>query len=116
MDDDRFDSLARSLAAGRSRRAMLKGMLGLGGAVVVTAAALPDHADAARRGFSGPVLPTPCVPSCSGTTCGPDGCGGSCRCGLGLICIIETVLCGTPCAESGGCESGCICEPVDNVC
>ena len=31
MDDRRFDSLARSLASGASRRSVLKGLLGLGG-------------------------------------------------------------------------------------
>jgi len=34
MDDRRFDALVKSLATGRSRRAVLKGLLGLGGAAL----------------------------------------------------------------------------------
>lgn len=65
MDDRQFDSLARSLAAGQSRRRVLKAMLGLIGAVSA-GVALPPHADAARRGYSGPL--TPGGPE--GSTCG----------------------------------------------
>ena len=35
MEDRTFDSLAKALAQGRSRRSLLKGMLGLGGAAAV---------------------------------------------------------------------------------
>jgi hypothetical protein len=112
MDDRRFDALVRSLAAGRSRRQVLRGMLGLGGAAVASAAALPDHAHAARRGFSGPAFPTPCVPNCDGTTCGSDGCGGTCTCGRDLLCIVGTGLCGQLCP----CGSDCHCDPFNNVC
>jgi hypothetical protein len=87
MDDRRFDSLVRSLASGGSRRTLFKGFLGLGGAVVVGAAVSGHDAQAARRGFSGPKLPQPCVPTCDGATCGgSDGCGGTCGCGDGHYC------------------------------
>ena len=49
MDDRRFDSLVRALAEGKSRRSVLKGLLGLGGAALVGSAALDGDADAARR-------------------------------------------------------------------
>lgn len=118
MDDRRFDSLVRSLAAGTSRRRMLKGMLGLGGAAIVGAPGASDHADAARRGFSGPRFPTPCVPNCAGSNCGSDGCGGTCgQCApVGAICFEG--LCFGLCDPSEGlpCCSGCLCDAVNNVC
>lgn len=48
MDDRRFDALARSRAAGSSRRQVLKGMLGLG-AVVGGVAVSGADASAKRR-------------------------------------------------------------------
>jgi hypothetical protein len=113
MDDRRFDALVRSLASGASRRAVLKGMLGLGGAAVASAAGLPDHAHAARRGFTGPRIPTPCVPNCDGTTCGSNGCGGTCSCDQGLLCIFDAGLCGRICPP---CNSGCFCDEDYHVC
>ncbi len=73
MDHQRFDELTRALASGRNRRSVLRGMLGLGGALAGAAAV--TSADAARRGFSGPKLPTP--PPCDGGLCGDpcDSCG-----------------------------------------
>ena len=116
MDDRQFDALVRSLAAGRSRRQVLKGMLGLGGAAAATAAALPDQADAARRGYSGPKFPTACVPNCDGTTCGANGCGGTCPCRQGLVCISGTGLCAWPCFGSGQCSGDCHCDLENDVC
>lgn len=59
MDDKRFDGMARALAAGRSRRSVLKGLVGLtGGAAVATVAG--ERADAAW----------------STLICLPDGSGG----------------------------------------
>jgi len=40
MDDRRFDSLAKTLATGKSRRSVVKGLLGLGGAAVLAAIGL----------------------------------------------------------------------------
>jgi hypothetical protein len=117
MDDRRFDSLVRSLAAGRSRREILKGVLGLGGAAVVGAAVASNHAEAARRGFSGPRFPTPCVPQCDGATCGGDGCGGTCGDCLGGQTCFEGV-CFNSCDPNGGpgCCSACQCDAVNFVC
>ena len=73
MDDQRFDSITRKLASGTSRRAALKGLLGIGG-VAVAGLAGSGQTDAARRGFSGPsfsLTPTPiCV--ANGNTCPED--------------------------------------------
>ena len=49
MDDRRFDSLVKSFAGGASRRAVLKGLLGLGGAAAVGGTLLEGPAEAARR-------------------------------------------------------------------
>lgn len=131
MDDRRFDAMVRSLASGGSRRQVLKGLLGLGGAVAAGSAVL--DADAARR-----PTPTPVQPKCpngqhwdgsacmcdSGTNCGPECCGagGTCcdnACCYGY-CYGEELCCPTGrsyCPVSGECcpegweccpEYGCI--------
>ncbi len=81
MDDRRFDALVRGLAVARNRRQMLKGLLGIGGAVAATSL---EGAEAARR-----PTPTPKPVSCPGEQtwnnsqcvcppgkekCGPDCC------------------------------------------
>lgn len=68
MDDRRFDTIARQLGAGSSRRSVFKGLLGIGG-VAAVGMAMHGQTEAARRGFSGPFAPTP-VPT---PTCAPDG-------------------------------------------
>lgn len=84
MDDRRFDSLVKAVASGTSRRAMLKSMLGLGGAVLAGSTLQPDNVDAARR-----PTPTPRPPTCpgrqfwDGSDCvcpddAPDRCGPDC--------------------------------------
>jgi hypothetical protein len=118
MDDRRFDDLVRSLAAGRSRRQVLGSILGLGGAAVATTV-LPADAQAARRGYGGPVLPAlpgPCVPTCDGTTCGDNGCGGTCACARGLTCIEGTALCAWPCEGDDQCSGDCHCDQENGVC
>ena len=57
MDNWRFDRLTKRLARPRTRRQMLKGLLGLG-AVSAGAELASNRTDAARRGFSGPRFPT----------------------------------------------------------
>lgn len=88
MDDRRFDSLVKAAASGASRRSILKGVLGLGGAAVVGGAALDRDADAARRPSPTPKpatcpgnqIPGPSgICTCPGTApykCGPDCCTG----------------------------------------
>ena len=72
MDDRRFDQLVKAVASGASRRSVLKGMLGLGGAALVGSAVLEPAADAARR-----PTPTPKPPSCPGQQ---TPVGGQCIC------------------------------------
>ena len=87
MDERRFDSLVRSLASGTSRRSMLKGILGFGGAALTGGVLLDQPADAARRPSPAP-KPVTCpgrqtpvngVCTCPGDApnkCGPDCCTG----------------------------------------
>jgi uncharacterized protein (TIGR03382 family) len=76
----------------------------------------------------------PCVPTCTGAVCGPDGCGGSCGvCDFGESCMhglcmdctpnCDTAVCGGDgCGGSCGvCDAGfsCIegsCDPASGVC
>jgi hypothetical protein len=84
VDDRRFDSLAKSLAAGKSRRSVLKGLFGLGGAALIGGTLLEGETDAARR-----PTPTPKPIKCPGNqtpvngvcTCpdtAPYACGPAC--------------------------------------
>lgn len=72
MEDRRFDQMVKAVASGASRRSVLKGMLGLGGAALVGGAALDPEVDAARR-----PTPTPKPPSCPGQQ---TPVGGQCIC------------------------------------
>src|SRR5215204_5548435 len=85
MDDRRFDALVRSLAEGKSRRSVLKGLFGLGGAALVGSAVLESDADAARRptptptpvrcpGNQTPVNGVCTCPASAPSKCGPDCC------------------------------------------
>lgn len=88
MDDRRFDSLVKALAKGKSRRSVLKGLFGLGGAAIAGSVLLDADSEAARRP---PSIPTP-RPTCpgsqtwTGSTCecivppapGPSRCGPDC--------------------------------------
>lgn len=100
MDGHRFDRLARALATGSSRRQVLKGLLGLGGAAAVGGAILSDS-DARTIG-SRPSLPPPPTPKppptptatptptppplCQGYRCGLDCCDEEIQCCDGECC------------------------------
>lgn len=76
MDDRRFDAIVKSLAEGKSRRTVLKGILGLGGAALAGGALLEGDTDAARR----PTNPTPTPVKCPGQQV---VCGNTCCCPTG---------------------------------
>ena len=107
MEAGKFDRWAVSLAGQRSRREVLKGILGLAAAASAGAVAV-EGAEAARRGFSGPrpgnTTPEPCVPECGEGVCGiSNGCGGTCTCEAGRLC------------DQGECKAECeilgLCAP-----
>jgi hypothetical protein len=94
MDDRKFDTITRNWASGTSRRAVLKGFLGLGG--IVAAGVELHHAGAARRGFSGPVFPglTPTEPPCvNPDSCLVSACCSGFRCCNGQHCIPNDDIC-----------------------
>jgi hypothetical protein len=88
VDERGFDDFARSLAAGANRRTVVRMLVGAMAAI--GSGAVTREAEAARRGYPGPLAssdPGPCRPDCNGLTCGPDGCGGTCACPGGGHCI-----------------------------
>ncbi len=141
MDDRRFDSLTKSLAAGANRRSLLKGFLGLSGAAVAGSMWFREDASAARR-----PTPTPKPVTCpgiqvwdgsqcacpTGTKCGPDCCqsGGTCcdnACCYGncygeeLCCPTGGIVCdgvcfeGTCCSDDE-CDEGLVCDTRSHTC
>ena len=94
MDEQRFDFIVKQLAAGTSRRTVLKALFGLGGSAIVGGVVSGDDADARRSNLTQPTpapTPTP-VPHCPGVQtwngsacacpgllsgCGPDCCNPS---------------------------------------
>jgi hypothetical protein len=117
MDDRRFDALARSLASGSNRRQLLKGLLGIGGAVAASAVA-PD-VEAARR-----PTPTPRPVSCPGIQipCGADCCcpAGHSKCGPDCCPDGQAECCDNACCY-GTCHGEELCCPngsrlCDGVC
>ncbi len=128
MDDRRFDALARSLGQGGSRRALLKGLLGLSG-VAAVGGLTRGEVEAARR-----PTPTPKPRTCPGVQfpcgtsdcCCPDGtskCGPDCcpndqaqccdnACCYGT-CYGEELCCASPdqyCSVDGCCSGVCVGE------
>lgn len=127
MDDRRFDALTRALGRGGSRRALLKGLLGLGG-ITAIGAILRNSApvEAQRR-----PTPTPRVPQCPGNQipcgdgcCCPSGteeCGSAC-CPTNLAQCCDGACCYGTCFEGGLCcapgQRACngYCIPADGCC
>lgn len=133
----RFDSIARFLASGRSRRDVVKTMLGLGTGLVATGAI--GSAEAARRPAPPPKAPTcpgqqvwsngACVCP-AGDKCGPDCCPAEAQCCDNACCYGtcygEELCCDSPrewCEISGECcadgwkccpDAGCI--PLGECC
>lgn len=87
MDDSRFDALTKALASGRSRRSVLKGLLGLGGSLAAGGTLRGGDARAARR----PTRPVTTQVFCPGHLI-PDG--DKCVCPTGLS------KCGSECCNT----------------
>jgi hypothetical protein len=102
MDGNRFDTLAKMVGRGASRRSILKGLLGLGGASI-TGATISNDAGARGRG-SRPTIPPPPPPTTTTTTPAPttttaETCTGF-RCGLDC-CDEEFECCDGECCPAG---------------
>lgn len=112
METNRFDSLVKSLANGASRRSVLKGLVGLGGAAAVTSAFLEPEANAARR-----PTPTPKPITCPA---GKHWDGTQCVCTTGGACGPECCHVGTECCDNACCFGHCygeeLCCPYENWC
>jgi hypothetical protein len=131
MDDRRFDHLSRALASSRSRRQVLKSLLGFGAATVAGGLG-SGSANAARR-----PTPTPKPATCPGlqvssgsgcvcpegrSVCGPDccdtpaACCDNACCPDGTVCIGEELccpaeaMCGGVCCLNGRCFGGVCCD------
>jgi alpha-tubulin suppressor-like RCC1 family protein len=50
---------------------------------------------------------TVCSPSCDGTICGDDGCGGTCSCTAGFSCVAEVCECAPNCTNKNCGDDGC---------
>ncbi len=112
MDDRRFDSLVKALAEGKSRRSVLKGLLGLGGAVATGGTLVGRPAEAARR-----PTPTPTPIKCPGNQ---TPVGGVCTCPAGTAqcnpnggpaCCPTGIAPGAPgyseCCDNACCQGTC---------
>lgn len=112
MDSQRFDSLVKSLAAGTSRRSVLKGVLGLGGAAIAGGTLLERGAEAARR-----PTPTPKPITCPGSQ---HWNGSACVCTTGETCGSACCLIGSECCDGACCFGHCygeeLCCSYDNWC
>src|SRR5262245_50951623 len=111
MEDRRFDALTRALGRARSRRMVLKALLGLSG--VTAAGAILHETDAARRGYSGPptpgTLPTqptalPTLPPPPTETTVPRCPGNQTPCGTECCCPSGNTKCGPDCCPDGQAE------------
>ncbi len=118
MDDQRFDRLTRSLAAGASRRSLIRGLLGLGGAAV-SGAIVSNSADA--RGGSVTRITTPPPPACrTGQSICGSGCCPTGRCSNGFCCnTAGQERCGSldACCDPGEClKNGSCCSAGEDRC
>jgi hypothetical protein len=104
MHDDRFDAVTRNLARGRSRRAVVAGLLGLGG--VAASALVAGPVEAARRGFAGPLKPTPVDPS-------DNYCEAQFSCINGICCDPNAGICE---GSGANCSSTVPCAASDEIC
>lgn len=136
MDAHRFERIVRTWAEAGSRRPILGVLIGGGASLAgLTAASgkrrkkkkpvtlclngetitVPKKKQGSylRQGATAGKCP-PCVRQCTGKTCGPDGCGGSCgSCRGDKTCQGGTCAC--PPGEVNDC-GGDICVPLGSVC
>jgi len=108
VDDRRFDGLVRALASGASRRSILKGLLGLGGAAALAPLTRSDDVDAARR-----PAPTPTPVPCPGHQVWN---GTACVCPSGVKCGLTCCDTAAQCCDNACCDAGSICTGEETCC
>ena len=113
MDGQRFDRLTKSLATGASRRSVLKGLLGLGGAAAV-ATVLPDDTDARRSSITitpppPTTTPAPCRPGFEPCTTNVTGCCAVCGGSTPVTCGLECCASADQCCDGECCAAGSAC-------
>ena len=77
----------------------------------------PEACDPGTSCVEGKCVAPVCIPSCDGSSCGPDGCGGTCTCANSLVCEVGkcvTPVCspacsGQDCGTPDGCGGTCTC-------
>lgn len=112
MDDQHFDALTRTLAAGAHRRTLAQRLAVLGVVGGVPLLAVPESLAKRRKKkgkkkkkkTTGKPNPT-CTPDCTSACGAPDGCGGVCQTGLCGVCRS---------CVSGSCELSPDGAPCDN--
>jgi hypothetical protein len=120
MDQERFDRFARGLAAGLSRRGMMRNLAGAAiGGIVVAVGGSEAGARKRKRGRGKRKGQPVCTPkTCAelGRTCGSapdDGCGNPLDCGGEAVCgsEISTNCCAGKCCKANGvgCSSNAEC-------
>lgn len=127
MDGQRFDDITRAFAVGRSRRAVLRtvlgglgaGVLALVGGANADAASTRSCAEGCRKQFGPGRKRGQCISDCvRGTAPAPVSCGGigGFRCPEGSICVDDPTDECDP--ATGGADCGGICRPAcgDTVC
>ncbi len=125
MDGSRFDHLTRSLAAGTSRRTVLKALLGLGGAATMGGVVAEGPVEAARRPTPTPI-PHKCpgVQTWNGTKCVCPPNLSQCVPSVGPACCNDQLVKpGAPdyseCCDNACCHGTCygeeLCCPTGNT-
>jgi hypothetical protein len=137
MDVDRFSAFRRSLESTPARRDIVRALAGIG--LSLSTLPLANAAEAKRKKKkkkhgqgqpqrppgnhqsppppntpppppNSPPPPPGCRPNCTGKTCGPDGCGGTCGTCPGAqdVCQNGQCICVPRCAPTNACGSnGC---------
>jgi hypothetical protein len=106
MDENRFETLIRSLSSRSSRRGVLASLIS-GLLMALTFVLSGEDAESKKRRKK---KRRRCSPHCAGKSCGADGCGGSCgECNDGRTCQSGICVCAAACCADVDCGSGKLC-------
>ncbi len=108
VDDRRFDVLTKALADSSSRRSVIKGFLGLGGALTATTLLGRTRVDAARR-----PTPAPKPVTCPGQQIWDDA---QCVCPSGYGCGPDCCTTIEQCCDNACCPDDAVCVAEERCC